>query len=120
MISNIRRMSMVRGLVLTLVAVGLVIGIGGLRARSASAELVADFAIGDTVRVFDGPVHFREAAGLDAPIAAVAPDGELFLVLDGPGYRDGYTWVKVFNDYYGTGWMAAGFLAVDPDGFPGE
>jgi hypothetical protein len=120
MISNIRRLSVTRGLVLMLVAVGLVVGNGVLRERSVSAELVADFAIGDAVRVADGPVNFRDAPGLDAEVVEVAPEGTLFVVRDGPIFRDGYTWVKVFNYGYGTGWMAAEFLSYESEDFPGE
>jgi hypothetical protein len=98
----------------------MVVGSGVLKERSVSAELIANFAIGDTVRVFDGPVNFRAAPGLSAPIAAVAPDGDLVLVLDGPVHRNGCSWVKVLNDYHRTGWMAAEFLTYDSGGYPSE
>ena len=76
--------------------------------------------VGDGVRVVDGPVNFRAAAGLGATILNVAPDGSRFLVQGGPVFADGYTWFQVFNYGFGPGWMAAEFLAVDPAGFPGE
>ena len=106
----------------------------GIRVAPIAAEFPADepegspgegqgdggIAVGDAVRVSDGPVNVREAAGLDAEILDVASEGALFVVRDGPVAADGYLWVKVFNYEYGTGWMAAEFLTVDPDGFPGE
>jgi hypothetical protein len=48
------------------------------------------------------------------------PQGSLFEARGGPSYRDGYAWVNVFNYGYGTGWIAADFLALNPNGYPGE
>ena|SRR5215211_4758090 len=99
---------------------GLVVGSGLLDRHSASAIDVAYLEPGDAVRVSDGPVNFRDGAGLDAAILDVVAEGALFEVRGGPVYGDGYAWVNVFNYGYGTGWMATDFLAVDPNGFPGD
>jgi hypothetical protein len=90
--------TVVRGFGLMLVVLGLVVGSGQLHGRSASAIDVAYLAPGDAVRVSDGPVNFR----------------------DDPVYSDGYAWVKVFDYGYGIGWMAAAFLAFDPNGYPSD
>lgn len=79
-----------------------------------------DFKAGDAVRVFDGPVNFRQSAGLAAKVLAVVPQNGLFKVVEGPVFADGYTWVKVFNYGYGQGWIATDFLAFEPNGFPAE
>jgi uncharacterized protein YgiM (DUF1202 family) len=78
------------------------------------------FTVGDAVRVADGPVNVRSAAGLSASIIDQADEGALFQVTGGPTVRDGYTWIKVFNFGIGTGWIADAFVVLEPDGFPGE
>ena len=75
---------------------------------------------GDGVRVSDGPVNFRQSAGLTAKVLAVAPEGARFKGLEGPVSPNGYAWVKVFNYGFGQGWIATDFLSIDPNGFPGE
>jgi hypothetical protein len=120
MLSKVFRLSVGRMIVLTLLTMGLVAGSGVLTGRTASAVVLADFGIGDAVRVADGPLNLRADAGLDAAILDVVPDGAVFVVRDGPVSQDGYTWVQVFNYGYGTGWMAAEFLSYDAGGFPSD
>ena len=112
--------SVARVFALALVVLGVVVGSGALNSRSAAALEVAYLETGDAVRVFDGPVNFREGPGLDEAILYVVPQGALFEVRGGPSYGDGYAWVKVFNYGYGTGWIAADFLAYESGGFPGD
>jgi uncharacterized protein YgiM (DUF1202 family) len=78
------------------------------------------YEIGDAVRIVDGPVNFRAGPGLDADILDQASDQALFQVRADPVDADGYTWLKVFNYFYGTGWVAAEFVDIDPNGFPTE
>jgi uncharacterized protein YgiM (DUF1202 family) len=78
------------------------------------------FAVGDAVRVVDGPLNVRSAAGLSASVIDTVDEGALFQVRDGTSVKDGYTWIKVFNFGVGTGWIADAFLVLDPDGFPSE
>jgi uncharacterized protein YgiM (DUF1202 family) len=78
------------------------------------------FSIGDAVRVADGPLNVRSAAGLSASVIQRAEEGWLFQVTGGPTVKDGYTWLKVFNFGVGTGWIADAFVVLEPDGFPGE
>ncbi len=78
------------------------------------------FSVGDAVRIADGPVNVRSAAGLSASIIDQADEGALFQVTGGPTVKDGYSWLKVFNFGFGTGWIADAFVVLEPDGFPGE
>jgi uncharacterized protein YraI len=103
-----------------LAVLGLVVGSGLLDGHSASAIEVAYLEPGHAVRVSDGPVNFRDGAGLDAPVLDVVAEGALFEVRGGPVYADGYAWVNVFNYGTGTGWVAADFLSYEPNGFPGD
>ncbi len=112
--------SVVRAFVLALVVFGVIAGSGVVNGRSAAALEVAYLEPGDAVRVFDGPVNFRQQPGLKAAVLHVVPQGALFEVRGGPTYRNGYAWVNVFNYGYGTGWIAADFLAYESGGFPGD
>lgn len=78
------------------------------------------FSVGDAVRVADGPLNVRSAAGLSASVIDTVDEGALFEVTGGPTTKDGYTWLKVFNFGVGTGWIADAFVVLEPDGFPGE
>jgi uncharacterized protein YgiM (DUF1202 family) len=84
------------------------------------AKATGGFAVGDAVRVGDGPLNVRSAAGLSGKVIDQVETGALFVVRGGPTVKDGYTWIKVFNYGTGTGWIAAEFLVLEPDGFPGE
>jgi len=53
--------------------------------------------------------RMRDGADLEAAIILVIPEGEDVLVIDSPGYGDGYAWYPVV--YAGeTGWVAGIFL----------
>lgn len=65
---------------------------------------------GDTV-VTTAALNFRTGPGLDATIANVLPVGTRFEVVGGPATADGYTWIEIRNQGYGTGWVAAEFLS---------
>lgn len=80
----------------------------------------ADFAVGDAVTATVQGTNFRADAGLDAAVIDLIDEGALFLIQDGPVVADGYTWFRVFNYYYGEGWVAGELMALDPDGFPIE
>jgi uncharacterized protein YgiM (DUF1202 family) len=84
------------------------------------AKATGGFAVGDAVRVGDGPLNVRSAAGLSGKVIDRVETGALFVVRGGPTVKDGYTWIKVFNYGTGTGWIAAEFVVLEPDGFPGE
>jgi uncharacterized protein YgiM (DUF1202 family) len=77
------------------------------------------FAVGDAVRVTDGPLNLRTAPGLSAQVLRVMADNEVLLVRSGPVEADGYTWYRVRN-YAGEGWAVDKFLRFDPNGFPSE
>lgn len=78
------------------------------------------FKAGDGVRVSDGPVNFREAPGLDGKVLSVVPEGALFAASGNHVDADGYTWISVFDNGYGHGWIATAFLSLDPNGYPSE
>ena len=63
-------------------------------------------------------LNLRADAGLDAEILATVDVGSLFLVDNGPVSADGYTWYKVFNYFYGEGWVAGELVTIEPGGFP--
>ncbi|MEA2510916.1 MAG: N-acetylmuramoyl-L-alanine amidase [Thermomicrobiales bacterium] len=84
------------------------------------AKASGGFKVGDAVRVGDGPLNVRAAAGLNARVIDRVSEGALFQIRGGPTVKDGYTWMKVFNYGTGTGWIAAEFLILEPDGFPLE
>jgi uncharacterized protein YgiM (DUF1202 family) len=92
----------------------------GWVAGSYLAKASGGFSVGDAVRIADGPVNVRSAAGLSASVIQVADEGWLFQVTGGPTVKDGYTWLKVFNYGVGTGWIADAFVVLEPDGFPSE
>jgi uncharacterized protein YraI len=77
------------------------------------------FAVGDAVRVVDGPLNLRSGSGLRASVLQVMDTNTVLLIKDGPVSRDGYTWYQVWN-YGAFGWAAGEYLAYEPAGFPGE
>lgn len=68
------------------------------------------FAIGSTVAVDANALNFRIGPSISAEIANVLPNGVIFEVVGGPTFADGYDWVQIRNEGYGTGWVAAEFL----------
>jgi uncharacterized protein YgiM (DUF1202 family) len=84
------------------------------------AKASGGFKVGDAVRVADGPLNVRSAAGLSGKVIDQVENGALFEVRGGPTTKDGYTWIKVFNYGTGLGWIAAEFVILEPDGFPGD
>jgi len=80
----------------------------------------AEFSVGDAVRADVDGLNLRADAGLDAEILSTVDVGSLFRVDDGPVSADGYTWYKVFNYFYGEGWVAGELVSLEPNGFPAE
>lgn len=70
-------------------------------------------AVGASVAVADGPLNLRDNASLSANVVGSLPNGTVLDVTDGPTSADGYTWFKVSNTTYGTGWVAGEFLALN-------
>jgi uncharacterized protein YraI len=79
-----------------------------------------DYDEGDGVRVVDGPVNLRETPGLDGTILFTVPEGSVFATNGVTRNAGGYTWLNVWSNGYGEGWLATDFIAIDPDGYPGE
>ena len=75
-----------------------------------------DFAIGDDIYVFDGPVNLRNAAGLSGTILEILPQDATGVVLGGPTAADGYDWYQIETTLGATGWVAGAFLALDDNG----
>ena len=75
------------------------------------------FQGGDAVKVSDGPLNLRETPALDGAVIALLPqDARFFSVTtDAPVTVDGYTWVNIYSPKYGRGWVAADFIAIDPN-----
>jgi len=80
----------------------------------------ADYAVGDALTVAVDDMNFRAAAGTDADVLDTLDEGALFVVRDGPVSADGYTWYKVFNYYYGEGWVAGELMTPSSSDFPSE
>jgi uncharacterized protein YgiM (DUF1202 family) len=78
------------------------------------------FSVGDGVRVAVDNLNFRSDASLNADVLDTLDLDALFLVEDGPVSADGYTWYKVYNYYYGEGWVAGELMTLEPEGFPAE
>ncbi|TXG80731.1 MAG: hypothetical protein E6R14_08775, partial [Thermomicrobiales bacterium] len=70
----------------------------------------ANFAIGDQVFVFDGPINLRSAAGTGAPVIQSVPQEAVLTILSAPSASNGYTWYQVQTADGATGWVAADFL----------
>jgi uncharacterized protein YgiM (DUF1202 family) len=64
------------------------------------------------VRVVDGPVNLRDAAGLDGDVLDTLATGEVADIITASDLvkEDGYTWIHVSQDNGETGWLAIDFL----------
>lgn len=69
------------------------------------------FAPGDVVRVIDGELNLRAAAGAGADVIAILPDSARVEVIEGGQQADGYTWYRVSSSRFGAGWAVGNFLA---------
>lgn len=73
------------------------------------------FTIGDLVEVYgtegDG-LRLRAEPSLDAVVLVLGVDSEVFEVVGGPEYSDGYAWVRLVNpfDPLKTGWAVSTYL----------
>lgn len=78
-------------------------------------EAAIDFSIGDLVEVFgtggDG-LRLRTAPSLDGAILVLGVESEVFEVVGGPEYADGYVWVRLVNpfDSAKNGWAVSSYL----------
>ena len=79
-------------------------------ALELSAGPNANFAVGDQVVVFDGPINLRTAAGTSASVVASVPQEALLTILGGPTSADGYAWYQVQTTEGANGWVAADFI----------
>jgi uncharacterized protein YgiM (DUF1202 family) len=78
-----------------------------------------DFAVGDDIYVFDGPVNLRSAAGLSGTVLEILPQDTTGEVVGGPTAADSYDWYQIETTGGQTGWVAGDFLALaTPD--PGD
>ena len=61
-------------------------------------------------------LRLRTEPSLSAPIVALANEGEVFRVMEGPHSADGYTWWRLVspNDAQRTGWAVDNYLSVLP------
>jgi uncharacterized protein YgiM (DUF1202 family) len=67
---------------------------------------------GDIVRVADGPLNFRNAAGTSATIIGTLPTGTTATVLNGPSSANGMNWYQLQVSGMPNGWVAADFLTL--------
>ncbi|MCC6790621.1 MAG: SH3 domain-containing protein [Thermomicrobiales bacterium] len=70
----------------------------------------ADFAVGDTPLVADGPLNVRDGAGIDADVLFQLETGATVEITDGPEAADDYTWYEIETEDGETGWVAGEFL----------
>lgn len=81
----------------------------------------ADFAVGEQLVVFDGPVNLRSAAGIGASIVTSLPQDTLLTVLGGPTAADSRAWYQVRTAAGASGWVAADFVElVDAPASPAD
>ena len=89
---------------------GEVLGPIGSNGESPSAPVNGGFSIGNTLAVDVDALNFRTAPSTSAEIVNVLPFGAGFEVVGEVTAADGYNWVQIRNDGYGTGWAATNFL----------
>lgn len=79
-------------------------------ALELSAGPNANFAVGDQVVVFDGPINLRTAAGTSSSVVQSVPHETLLTILGGPTAANGYAWYQVQTAAGANGWVAADFI----------
>ncbi|MCC6704405.1 MAG: SH3 domain-containing protein, partial [Thermomicrobiales bacterium] len=75
-------------------------------APSGPKQIKVDF----TVYTNDTQVNMRSAPTTSGTVLHRVAKNSKFKVIDGPRTADGYTWWRVNNNTYGSGWIAANFL----------
>lgn len=82
------------------------------RAVNTPARPANGFISGDVVRVVDGPLNFRAAAGTSGSILGTLPTGTTAMVLNGPSAANGYSWYQLQITGQPNGWVAADFIGL--------
>lgn len=82
----------------------------GSNGESPSSPPSSGFSIGNTVAVAVDALNFRTSPSTSAEIVNVLPYGGSFEIVSEATSADGYDWVHIRNDDYGTGWVAVSFL----------
>lgn len=79
-------------------------------AVSATEPAALSFSAGDCLRVTDGPLQLRQAAGLAGTVLSALDAGARLIVLSGPDTKDGHSWfeIQTIGDR-GRGWVAGTF-----------
>lgn len=70
----------------------------------------AQFAVGDQVVVFDGPVNMRSAAGTGSSVVQSLPQDTFLTIVGGPTANGGYIWYQAQTNDGSTGWVASDFI----------
>lgn len=83
------------------------------RRAMAGGDVVSPYKAGDRIEVTAQALNVRVGYGLDyRVVTTLGPGRTATVIADGEGnssvYRDGYTWLNVNIDGFGTGWMATG------------
>ena len=71
----------------------------------------ANFAVGDKIKVFDGPLNVRDQASLSGNVVASIDTGTQMCVTANARVVDGYTWYQI-NASGTTGWVAGNFCTL--------
>jgi uncharacterized protein YgiM (DUF1202 family) len=79
---------------------------------STATRPAGGFISGDTVRVADGPLNYRNAAGTSATIIGTLPTGTTGVVLNGPVASGGMSWYQLQVSGQPNGWVAGQFLGL--------
>ncbi|MBX3071915.1 MAG: peptidoglycan DD-metalloendopeptidase family protein [Thermomicrobiales bacterium] len=80
---------------------------------SAVGPLSVAFNPGDCLRVTDGPLQLRNAAGLSAAVLGALDAGTRAIVVSGPDNKDGHAWYDIqVIGRKGRGWVAGTFCEV--------
>ena len=80
----------------------------------------AEFAVGDTLFVVDGPLNLRDAAGTGSDVLFALEAGAEVEITDGPVSANDFTWYEVETADGETGWIAGEFLGDESEVVTGE
>ena len=78
----------------------------GTSSASGPLRIKVDF----TVYTNDTQVNMRSSPSLSGSVRHRVAKNSKFQVIDGPESANGYTWWKVRNSTYGSGWIVSQFL----------
>jgi uncharacterized protein YgiM (DUF1202 family) len=79
-------------------------------ASSTSGPQLNRIKVDFTVYTNDTQVNMRSQPSTSGTVLHRVAKGSKFQVIDGPESANGYTWWRVRNNTYGSGWIVANYL----------